>query len=644
MNALAGLMGHVRFADVERAVRRRCFAPPPRLTLSEWADQHRYLSPEGSAEPGRWRTSRAPFLREVMDACSDPAVERVVFMKPAQIGGTEVANNFVGYFMDQDPSPILIVQPTVEVATLWSKERLDPMLRDTPVLRGKVHEGNRREKDQSILRKVFPGGYLAAIGANSASGLRSRPVRAVLADEVDAYAQSAKGAAKKDSKAGAMGEGDPLSLAIKRTSNFWNRKILEISTPTVRGVSRIERDYEASDQRQYEVACPFCGHWQVLHWRHVVWEAGERDSAAYRCGEVNEQTGELTAGCGDRIPEHYKMAMLAEGRWVARRPGRRIRGYWLNALYSPWQSWAGLAREWMEAQGQPEELKVFVNTRLAETWEDAGERLSADLLGARREAFASIVPAGAGLLTAAVDVQGDRLEAMVMGWGHGREAWRVRLDQIWGDPAKEEVWQRLDTFLAQPWTHTSGTALPVSWTFVDSGGHHTDAVYRYCKARRGRNVHAIKGMGDPGKAAVGRPGKRNKWNVPVFPLGVVALKDIATAMLRTDAAGPGFFHLPTEATDAELRQYASEKKVLRYVSGRPQHTYILMGGRTNEAWDLLCYNIAALIALGAKGERAGLEADRLMAAHPLEAEPPPAPVARRAAAPPRSSWATRWKQ
>lgn len=642
----ASLSGGRRILEHERTIRRRAFAPPPHFTLSQWSDARRILSREGSAEPGRWRTDRAPFLREIMDACSDPAVERTVFMKPAQIGGTEVANNFCGYFIDQDPSPVLVVQPTVDVAKLWSKERLDPMLRDTPCLRGKVNEGNRREKDQSIQRKVFPGGYLAVIGANSATGLRSRPVRAVLADEVDAYPQSAKGAAKKDTKTGATGEGDPLSLAIKRTTTFWNRKIFEVSTPTDEDTSRIDRDYKLSDMREYEVPCPHCGYRQTLKWSNVSWESGNPDSAVYLCGEISKD-GEVTAGCGAAIPEYHKSGMLRAGQWIARRPGRKIRGYWINALYSPWLTWSAMAQEWLDAQDKPEELKVFINTRLAEVYRGKGDAVNEDVLKARREPFGAEAPAGVGLLTAAVDVQGDRLELAVKGWGKGRENWTLLHEQLWGDPAKQEVWDRLSVSLGRSFRHESGATLQVRWTFVDSGGHHTSEVYRYCKVHRSRNVYASKGQGEPGKAPVGRPSKSNKGKVALFPLGTIALKDAVFAMLRTDTKGPGYVHLAHEITDEYIRQLTSERRVMRYVYGRPSHTYILPGGRANEGLDLECMAYAAYLALGPIGERAGIMADEMMAASQAPAADSPLEPTGDLATPSRrqrgSGWVNRWR-
>lgn len=621
---LEQLGGSLATLEVERESRRRHYAPPPVLTCSQWADQYRMLSRESSAEPGRWRTDRRPYLREIMDACSDPVVERVSFQKPAQVGWTEVIGNVVGFYIDLDPSPILVIQPTVDLAKMWSKERLDPMMRDTPQMWGKVREGARREKDQSILRKTFPGGFIAITGANSAAGLRARPVRILIGDERDAYPITARGSARAGQSGAAAGEGDPFSLGIKRTTTFWNRKILEGSTPTIRGQSAIESAREQSSDAEYFLPCPHCGHPQTLRWRNLQWDPGEPDSARYLCGTISEE-GELTAGCGEPIPAHQLPAMLAAGVWIHKHPQRRKwRGYWINGLYCV--PWADLIREFLLTPGKPEELKVFVNTRLAETWEDSGEGIDESELEARRELYCPPkadpvweVPAAVGLLTASVDVQGDRLEYQVKGWAAGEESYLIKHEALWGDPAQQEVWDRLDLALFHPWTHESGATLEVRCTAVDSGGHHTDQVYRYCKARRRRAVYPIKGIGEPGRAAVSPPAKKSKHRL--WTLGTIALKDIVFARLKQVTRGPGYLHFPKGTTKAYLEQLTSEKRIYTYVNRRASHTYVLRPGRRNEALDLECYALAALYILGSVRERLGPMAEKLK---PKPPDDPPA--------------------
>jgi phage terminase large subunit GpA-like protein len=645
---LERVTGYVAAAVIELESRRRHYAPPPDLTCSQWADRYRQLSRESSAEPGRWRTSRRPYLREIMDACSDPAVERVTFQKPAQIGWTEIIGNVVGFYIDQDPSPILVIQPTLNLAQMWSKERFDPMLRDTPQMWGRIREGTRREKDQSILRKAFPGGFIAIAGANSAAGLRARPIRILIGDERDGYPITARGAARANTLTGkASGEGDPFGLAIKRTTTFWNRKILEGSTPTTKGQSAIESSREQGSDAQFFLACPRCGWRQTLRWGNLKWDSGDPDSARYVCGDITED-GELTAGCGEAIYEYQLPALLADGVWVHKHPERRRwRSFWINGLYCV--GWADLIREWLSAQGKPEDLKVFINTRLAETWEEDGEGIELSVLEARREDYSAEVPMECGLLTAAVDVQGDRLEYQVKGWAAGEESCLIKHEALWGDPAQKEVWDRLTLALFRDWKHESGVDLQIRGTAIDSGGHHTDQVYRYCKSLRRRNVFPIKGIGEPGRHAVVPPQPRSRHRL--WTLGTIALKDIVFARLQQDLKGPGYMHFPKATTKAYLEQLTSEKKTFSYVNRKAVHTYILQPGRRNEALDLECYSLAALYMLGSIRDKLGQIAEKLKPKpeDPPPEEPtsegPPQPPPEPPKRPRGSSWATgggRW--
>lgn len=609
--------------------------------MSQWADAYRMLSSESSAEPGRWRTDWFPPLREIMDCISDPKVERVTFQKPAQVGWTELIGNTVGYVVDLDPSPMLVVQPSLDDAKDWSKERFDPMLRDTPRLQGKIAYGARREKDTSILRKRFPGGFIAIVGANSARGLRSRPIRWLIGDELDAYLPSARGSTK-----GGTGEGDPWSLAMKRTTRFWNRKIIEGSTPTVRGHSAIERHRLQGSDAECFLPCPHCGFVQTLKWPNLRWESGQPGTAAYICGIITKD-GEITEGCGVSIERHHMPAMLRAHRWVHKHPERtKWRTFLINALYA--LSWADLAEEWLTAQGNREEQKVFTNTRLAETWNDEGEHLSESALEARRETYAAEVPMKAGVLTMGVDVQGDRLEVKVKGWGAGERSWLIHYEQLWGDPAQAEVWRQLDLILLRDWQHESGAMLKIRSTAIDSGGHHTEDVYRYARRMRRHGVWAIKGVGEPGRAAVRPPAKRSKDRL--WTLGTNALKDIVYARLEQETAGPGFMHFPMTATNEYFLQLTGEKRVTVYVQGKPVRKYVPIAGRRQEALDCEQYALAALYMLGPVRDRLHLEVARLEAqAKPAEPAPSPAekpsilPQLRNRGKPMgRQSWANKW--
>jgi phage terminase large subunit GpA-like protein len=630
VTAVELLTGHQTARTLERKSRRLHYAPPPRLTLSEWADRFRMLSSEGSAEPGHWRTARAPYLKDIMDACTDPSVEEVVFAKATQLGWTEVLLNVVGYYICQDPSPIMLTQPNLDLAKMWSRERLDPMIRDTPALHGKIREGNRREKDQSILKKSFPGGLLAIQGATSASGLRARPIRIYCADERDAYLASARGAARGGKQA--TGEGDPFLLAKKRTTNFWNRKILQGSTMTVKGLSPTEADYEDSTQGKFYVPCPHCGYAQLLLWRGIKWESGQPETAGYLCGEFS-QDGEIVQGCGTIIEEHHKTGMLTAGVWKHAHPERHRKGFWLNALYSPWVKWSEHVREFLQAKGKPEAMVIFTNTVLAETYEDTGERVNESLLEARRGLGGYSdktppefeVPMRAAVLVAGVDVQGDRLECSVWAYGAGEESWLIDHIQLWGSPAETEVWRQLDAVLARPFRHESKQVLTIRCMAIDIGGHHSDETYRYCKARRRRSVWPVKGVGGEGLAAVRPPAAKSRAKDKLWTVGSNAMKDTLFARLKIETDGPQYLHFAKHIPAEYFKQLTSERRVTTYLKGKPTRGYVGIEGRRHEALDCAQYALAALYILGPVRDRLHLEVKRLEAlANPAEPAASPA--------------------
>lgn len=612
------LRGHL-VAPLERRLRLRAFAPPPRLTVSAWADRHRIISPEKNpTEHGRWHTTRTPYLKEIMDACTNPAVERVVFMKSARVGGTEVLNNIIGYHMDQAPCPILVLQPTVEDAKEWSKEDFAPMLRDTECLRGVVTESGRRDSRNTIQLKMFPGGYIAVVGSNSARGFRRRSIRIVAADEIDGYTSSARG--------GKHREGDPLALAIRRTQNVWNRLIYETSTPLIKGQSRIERDYEHSDQRRYYVPCPHCAYRQTLKWKNFRWQNRDPQTTVYVCGEIDTH-GELLAGCGQPIPEEHKTWMVEHGEWRATQPDHLWRGYHIWTAYSLLTTWPRMVGEFLDAKDDVQALQAFVNTVLGETWEEKGEKVEPSVLAARREAYpaGAEVPAGVGLLTAGVDVQGDRLEYSVWGWGAEEEAWLVKHETLWGDPVRKEVWRELDLVLARVWTHETGATLTIRAACIDSGGHHTDQVYRYCHARRGRGVFATKGVSQPGSAPVGAPGLVANKTIRLFPLGTDTIKDSLYARLRLDTQGPRYIHFPF-VDEEYFRQLTAERVFLRYSRGRPVRRYEKVYER-NETLDCFVLSYAALLILGPVREQLAKLVAQLGAKRPATGPPAPQSLA-----------------
>lgn len=561
-------------------------APPPRFNVSEWADTYRIL-PDTSPEPGQWRTERTPYLEEIMNACSDPHIRRIVMMFCVQVGKSEVLNNVAGYFIDQDPSPIMMIQPSEGKAMDYSKERIAPMISDCPALQAKIKPAKSRDSGNTIMTKEFPGGRFALVGAESPKGLASRPVRIVLADEIDRFPKSAGT------------EGAPLALAEKRTSNFWNKLIFISSTPTNKGESAIEDEYEQSTKEQWCVPCPSCGELQPYEWGRLMFDAVEM--ACRKCGALHNEY-------------EWKSKL---GQWIAQAEHATTRGFHLNAMASPWLSWTELIEEFKDAvEKGPEILKTFVNTRLAETWEEGGESADEDLLDARRHYYNCDVPAEVLLITAGVDVQQDRLELEIVGWGYGAESWGIQYIVIPGDPHKADVWDTLDYYLQDTYKRADGQILPIACTCVDSGYATTD-VYSFTRKRFARYIFAIKGQGGPGLPEVG-PYKRlgkNK-NVAVFPVGTDSSKDAFISRLRVEAEGGGYCHWPRESemSNGEVRGYGAdyfksvmaEKRVERRSHGRAYHTWVKRSSHSrNEALDCRVYASAALRILNPKWEEMG---------------------------------------
>lgn len=598
--------------------------PPPNLTVSEWADRFRMLSPEASAEPGQWRTDRAPYQKAIMDAMVDPAVHTVVVMSSAQVGKTEILCNIIGYTVDLDPGPILVVQPTLEMAEAFSKDRLDPMLRDSPTLRDKVRHG-RKEATNTIRHKTFPGGHITLAGSNSSAGLASRPIRFVLADEVDRW------------EASIGDEGDPLALAEKRTTTFWNRKRLVVSTPTVKGLSRIEAKFEESDQRRCFVPCPHCGAFHTLAWANVKWASGAPESARLVCPE-----------CGVEIDEAERQEMLRCPDWRATAPFHGIAGFHIWEAYSPWRRMADIVADFLEAKKAPDTLQVFVNTSLGETWEEQGEQADTPTLVARREPYAAQVPADVCCLTCGVDVQDDRLEALVWGWGVGEESWVIDHQVFPGDPQRPEPWQALDGLLSTSYLHARGAYLTVQATCIDTAGHRTQYVYDYVLKRQHQRVYAIIGRAGSDVPIVSAPSEKRSGKDPrkvaLFTVGVDICKALIYSRLKVTEKGPGFVHLPLpHQAGADVRygvdeefvaQLTAEKLITKHKAGVPTRAWVKTRPR-NEALDMTVYAVAALRLL--RPNLADL-AQKLNPAQPRPPAPPSAPAVRPRWIAPRPGW------
>lgn len=567
--------------------------PMPTMTVSEWADRNRVLPPT-SAEPGRWRTSRTPYLRAVMDALSSSSLyERVVLMKGSQTGGTEAGLNWLGYIVHNAPGIAMLVQPSLDMVRRNTTVRIDPLIETTPALRDLVAPPRSRDAGNSLFRKTFPGGQLVMTGANSPVGLGSTPVRYLFLDEVDGYPGDADG------------EGDPVDLAIQRTATFrGRRKIFMVSTPTLKGYSRIEAAFLESDQRHYHVPCLHCGDMAPITWARIRWPEGRRDQAHLVC-----------EACGGVHQEHDKPRLLEAGEWRATAPGDgRTAGFHLSALYSPWETWAEIALDHGRVRKDPPRLQVWVNTKLGESWEDqAGEVVATEPLMARREEWGAVLPEGVAVITAGVDVQGDRLELHVIGWGRDEESWSVDYRVIWGDPSGPRVWADLDTALAVTYPHARAVAdMTIRAVAVDTGGQHTKAAYEYCRTRLHRRIWGIKGRGGPGIPLWPRRPSRAKGKVPLFVIGVDAAKDALFARLRLAEPGPGYMHFPAERDAEFFRQLTAERVVTRFERGRPIRLWQpRREGERNEALDTTVYAMAALHGLISMGLRLNKEAESL---------------------------------
>lgn len=495
-------------------------------------------------------------------------------MSGAQLGKSEVLLNIIGYHIEHDPSPILLMQPTVDMAQSFSKDRITSgLLSTTPSLRGKVKDPRARDSGNTTLHKTFPGGALSLVGANSPASLASRPIRIVLCDEVDRYPVSAGE------------EGDPVALATKRSMTFWNRKIVLVSTPTDKGASRIESAYQETDMRQYHIPCPHCDHMQTLRWAQVQWHEKDASTAAYYCEE-----------CGAAWTDVQRHKAISNGKWIASAPFNGIAGFHISSLYSPWVSIPDAVDEFLKSRRDPMRLKTWINTFLGETWEEQGESIDEMDLMDRRENWGEQLPDDVLLMTAGVDVQDDRLEIEIVGWGRGEESWSIAYEAMYGDPSSAELWNRLDIMLQQKFDHPTKGEMIIRSICVDSGGHYTQQVYNYARLRAGRRVFAIKGIGGSGKPIVGRPSKNNIGKINLFPVGTDTAKEVVYARLKISDEGEGYCHFPTDRGEEYFRMLTAEKKVTRYFKGRPRTEWAKIRTR-NEALDCRVYATAALSIL-----------------------------------------------
>lgn len=536
--------------------------PPKLQTVSEWADENRILVSESSSEKGRWRTSRAPYQKEIMDAFTQPGIWQIVIKASAQVGKTELELNMMGRAIDIDPGPMLFIQPTDGFAEDFSKRRVAPMIRACPALKRKVYEAKSRDAGNTIGMKTFPGGSIAFTGANSPTELAGRPVRYVFMDEIDRFPASAGT------------EGDPLELAERRTETFrHNRKIVKTSTPTVKGASKIEKAYLSGTQEEWHTQCPHCLKFSYIKFDHIKFDKEEYkdedggknyriSNVRWQCPVCRRETGELDT---KRCP----------AKWVPRNPGAAdegIRSFKLNAFMSPWSDWRDICRMFMKAKDDPELLKVFVNTVLGETWEIRDRSGVPEKLYARREIYNAEVPNGVLVMTMGIDTQDNRLEYEVVGWGREEQSWGIARGVIPGRADAPETWREVDELLDREWKLSNGMKLRVLATFVDSGGHFTQDVYRECDARKVKRVFAVKGEGGD-KPYVRLMKKENSRDASIrLIIGVDCGKEAIMYASGVEEPGPKYMHFPKDYTcgyDMEyFRGLISEKMVMHRRMGQ----------------------------------------------------------------------------
>ena len=577
----------------------RNFKPPEDLTVSEWADKYRRLSPENSAEAGPWRTSRTPYLREVMDCFTDPKVRKIVMVAASQVGKSECILNSIGYIIDQDPGSILFVQPTLDDAKKFSRLRIAPMIRDSKKLKAKVADVKSKDSGNTILQKSFPGGMLTITGSNSASALASTPARYIFGDERDRWAVSAGS------------EGDPWELAEARQTTFYNAKSIEVSTPTIKGFSNIENSFYKGTQERWCHMCPECGEYSNIVFDRIRFEHTVEKVRGKKVYTIVGPISYICPHCGCISTEENMRKQPA--KWIAENPAaydEGVRSFWLNAFSSPWTPWEKICKKFLQAKDDPEALKVVYNTLFGELWEDRGGLADEDEMLARREDYGTNadgspveVPEGVLVLTCGVDTQDNRLEYEVVGHGHYGETWGIKKGYIMGKPDTAEVWQRLDDVIDHVYKFKdSPRGLKISITCVDSGGHYTQEVYEACRARKNKRVFAIKGKGGDGIPFVTPPSKvpiRDNKNVTcwLYTLGVDAGKASIHASIKVLEQGPKYCHFPRgESYGYDLYYFnglLSEKlERVRSNRGEKWAWVRIPGHNSNEAFDCRNYAMA----------------------------------------------------
>ena len=592
-----------RLRPVDRTFNRAFanYTPPADLTVSEWAEAHRVLSRENSAEAGPWRNARTPYLVEIMDAFTDPKIKKLTVVASSQVGKSELELNIIGYIIDQDPGSILYIQPTLDDAKKFSRLRIAPMIRDSATLRSKVADVKSRDSGNTMLQKSFPGGMLTIVGSNSASGLASTPAKYVLGDERDRWALSAGT------------EGDPWALAEARTTTFYNAKMVDVSTPTDKGTSPIEKSFVEGTRERWCHQCPHCGEFSNIVFDDIKFDF-ETIGSGRQKDYVIKSISWACPECGCLSSEEEMRRQPA--RWIAENPegyARGHRSFWLNAFSSPWQSWEKVVYAFLRARNDPQRLKVVFNTMLGELWEDRGDLEDEDTMMARREDYGARedgtpvdLPEGVLVLTCGVDTQDTFFSYEVVGHGFYGETWGIKKGVVMGDPNDDETWALLDGVLDKVYRFKDGRGLSISMTCIDSGGHKTQSVYKHCRDRIGKRVFAIKGQGGDGVPFTRPPSKvnivvngRNVAKAFLYSIGVDAGKATIMSNLKVQEPGPKYCHFPRGEDrgydHSFFNELLSERMVMKQERGRVRWAWERIPGiQHNEALDARNYALAAL--------------------------------------------------
>lgn len=569
--------------------------PPDDLTVTEWAEKNRRLSAESAAEPGPWRTERTPYLREPMNAWTDPKVRHIVMVAASQVGKSEFLNNCIGYVIDQDPGSILFVHPTTIDAKEYSKLRIAPMIRDCPTLRTKVAEVKSRDSGNTILQKTYPGGILTMCGSTEAHALASKPIRYVLGDERDRWATSAGN------------EGDPWGLAMARQTTFYNAKSGEVSTPTVKNASAIEASFATGTMERWKSRCPHCGEYHEINWTDIRFDYDENLIAGHKTYKVQN----IYYVCPSCACVSTELQMKrAPARWEAENPDayeQGTRSFWLNAFVSQWATWESIILKYLNAIGNTKKMQVVYNTCFGLLWEDRGDLQDEDSLMARREEYPAELPDGVLVLTAGVDTQDDRMEYEIVGHGSFGETWGVEKGIIMGRPDDDATWDKLDEMVFDRVLHFgNGVGLKMSMSFVDEGGHFTQDVRMRCRQRIGKHVFCIKGMPGADKPYTAPPKQMkivvNQVTVGYcwqYQLGVDSGKQIIMDNLAVQTPGQKYCHFPRrdDYGSAYFAGLLSERLVYKTNKRQPWVWEKIPGHERNEALDCRNYAMAAFKAL-----------------------------------------------